>query len=519
MYWICHCRQPTRRFVQSQFTSSDRPVVIIGAGPAGLTAAYELTQHGASVVILEQDDQVGGLARTVHYKGFRFDIGGHRFFTKVAPVERLWRMILGKDFLRRPRLSRIYYRGRFFDYPLKPLNALRNLGLWTSVTVMASCLWIKLRPIKPEVSFADWVSNRFGRRLFHIFFETYTEKVWGMPCHSIGAQWAAQRIKGLSLKTAVISMLCPAWIKKDGEIKSLIEDFEYPRLGPGMMWDAFRDRIEEAGAQLKLNSRIVKLIHDGERITDVEFERDGARFTQPASHVISTMPVRHLVKSLSPEVPKPVVAAAERLKYRDFLTVALIIDQPDVFPDNWIYVHDERVQVGRVQNFKNWSPDMVPDPRLTCLGMEYFCFAGDGLWNSSDADLIALATRELEAIGLVAPGLVRDGAVVRAPKAYPVYDEGFEGALEEIKAHLARFDNLQMVGRNGMHKYNNQDHSMLTAILAVRNLFGERNDLWAVNADEEYHEEHASSESVVRERREISVTRHTQPAVPRLRSL
>ena len=503
----------------AQFASSDRPVVVIGAGPAGLTAAYELTRRGAAVLILEQDDQVGGLARTVRYKGFRFDIGGHRFFTKVEPVERLWRSVLGKDFLRRPRLSRIYYRGRFFDYPLKPLNALRNLGVWTSLTVAASWFWAKLQPIRPELSFADWVTNRFGRKLFRIFFETYTEKVWGMPCDRIGAQWAAQRIKGLSLTTAVINMLFPAWNRRRGNVKSLIEEFEYPRLGPGMMWDAFRVRIEDAGGELKLNSRLVALTHDGDQITSVDYECGGARFVQPVSHVISTMPVRHLVRAISPETPQDIAEAATRLKYRDFLTVALIIEQADVFPDNWIYVHDERVRVGRIQNFKNWSPDMVPDQRFTCLGMEYFCFAGDGLWTSSDEDLIALATRELEAIGLVARELVRDGAVVRVPKAYPVYDEGFEAALEQVKSHLGRFSNLQLIGRNGMHKYNNQDHSMLTAILAVRNLFGEQHDLWAVNADEDYHEEHATAESVARPNRRVRMARHTQPAVPRLRSL
>ena len=503
-----------------QTEHSKAPVVIVGAGPAGLTAAYELTRRGSPVVILEKDNQVGGLARTVEYKGFRFDIGGHRFFTKVAPVANLWREMLGKDFLRRPRLSRIYYRGRFFDYPLKPLNALWNLGIWTSFTVLLSCLWIKLFPIKPELSFADWVSNRFGRVLFRIFFETYTEKVWGLPCKRIGSQWAAQRIKGLSLKTAVINMLPLPGRKGDRSIKSLIEEFEYPRLGPGMMWDVFRDRIEEAGGCLKLNSGIVRLLHDGTHITGVEVEHNGLRYVQPASHVISTMPVRHLIQRLTPSAPQSVIDAASRLRYRDFLTVALIIDQSDIFPDNWIYVHDERVRVGRIQNFKNWSPDMVPDNRFTCLGLEYFCFAGDGLWSTSDADLVALATRELETIGLIKPGLVRDSTVVRVPKAYPVYDEGYEAALEESKHFLSRFGNLQLVGRNGMHKYNNQDHSMLTAMLAVRNLFGERHDLWDVNADDEYHEQERTEEPArARLQAEARLTRHTQPAAPRLRSL
>jgi protoporphyrinogen oxidase len=490
-------------------------VVVIGAGPAGLTAGYELTARGVPVVILEKDTEVGGLARTVEYKGFRFDIGGHRFFTKVGPVARLWRQMLGNDFLRRPRLSRIYYRGRFFDYPLKPLNALRNLGIVTSLRVLLSCLWIKMFPIRPERSFADWVSNRFGRVLFRIFFETYTEKVWGIPCNKIGAQWAAQRIKGLSLKTTVINMLVPAAMKSDATIKSLIEEFDYPRFGPGMMWDAFRRHIESSGGRLKLNSRITRILHDGTRITDVEVDQGGTTYLQPADHVISTMPVRHLIQRFDPPAPDEVINAASRLKYRDFLTVALIIDQPAVFPDNWIYVHDDRVRVGRVQNYKNWSPDMVPDQRFTCLGLEYFCFAGDGLWSKTDAELVELATRELDVIGLAAPSLVREGTVVRAPKAYPVYDEGYEAALQASRQFLERFSNLQLVGRNGMHKYNNQDHSMLTAMLAVRNLFGEQHCLWDVNADDEYHEEAIITPERAARPASGRLTGQTQPAVPR----
>jgi protoporphyrinogen oxidase len=381
--------------------------------------------------------------------------------------------------------------------------------------VLLSCLWIKAFPIRPERSFADWVSNRFGRKLFSIFFETYTEKVWGIPCNRIGAQWAAQRIKGLSLKTTVINMLVPARLRSGGSIKSLIEQFDYPRLGPGMMWDAFRSRIEQGSGSVKLNSRISRILHDGARVTGVEVEHDGKMYVQAADHVISTMPVRHLIQRLDPPAPGSVVDAASRLKYRDFLTVALIIDAPSVFPDNWIYVHDDRVSVGRIQNYKNWSPDMVPDPRYTCLGLEYFCFAGDGLWSKTDAELVALATRELEAIGLTAPGLVRDGTVVRAPKAYPVYDDGYETALQVSRQYLERFSNLQLVGRNGMHKYNNQDHSMLTAMLAVRNLFGERHCLWDVNADEEYHEEEKLKPERAARPASGRLTGQTQPAVPR----
>ncbi|MFI5178348.1 MAG: NAD(P)/FAD-dependent oxidoreductase [Vicinamibacterales bacterium] len=466
--------------------SPERPVVVIGAGPAGLTAAYELTRRGVPTLVVDQDAQVGGLSKTVVYKGFRFDIGGHRFFTKVSSVRDLWHELLGADLLRRPRLSRILYGGRFFDYPLKAANVLRNLGPVTSAAVLASYLRACARPIAPETSFEDWVCNRFGRRLFDMFFRSYTEKVWGIPCREIGAQWAAQRIKGLSLWTAVLGMLPGS---SGGGVKTLIHEFEYPRLGPGMMWEACRDRVEAAGGRVELRTRVLDLLHDGDAIHAVVLERGGERHVQPAHHVISTMPIRHLVRGLSPAPPDDVRAAAGRLKYRDFLTVALVVDRAAMFPDNWIYIHDPTVRVGRIQNFKNWSPEMVPDASLTCLGLEYFCSEGDDLWRMDDEALVALGARELEAMGLLGAGRVVDASVLRVFKASPVYDDGYGLALDTIREWTNRLTNLQLVGRNGMHKYNNQDHSMLTAQLAVRNLLGERHDLWAVNADEEYHEE------------------------------
>jgi protoporphyrinogen oxidase len=466
--------------------SAKEPVVVIGAGPAGLTAAYDLTRRGIPTIVFDQDSQVGGLAKTVVYKGFRFDIGGHRFFTKVSTVRDLWRELLGDDLLQRPRLSRIYYRGRFFDYPLKAVNVLANLGPFASVAVLSSYLRACAAPVQPERSFEDWICNRFGRRLFELFFQSYTEKVWGMPCREIGAEWAAQRIKGLSLWTAVRGML-PG--PPPATIKSLIHAFEYPRLGPGMMWETCRDRIEESGGRVSLDARIVELQHDGHSVHHIVVDRNGARHLQPAAHVISTMPVRHLVSTMSPSAPTDVRTAGDQLKYRDFLTVALIVDQPEVFPDNWIYVHDPSVRVARVQNFKNWSPEMVPDPSLTCLGLEYFCSQDDDLWAMDDAALIAMATREVETIGLVGAERVVDGTVLRVHKAYPVYDEGYREALANVRTWVERFSNLQLVGRNGMHKYNNQDHSMLTARLAVQNLLGERHDLWTINADDAYHEE------------------------------
>ena len=490
----------------------ETPVVVIGGGPGGLTAANDLVERGTDVVVFEQDAGVGGISRTVEYKGFRFDIGGHRFFTKVKVVRELWRRMLGPDFLVRPRLSRIYYNGRFFDYPLRPFNALANLGIWTSALVLLSYLWVQVFPIRPEKSFADWVSNRFGRRLFGIFFKSYTEKVWGIPCTTIDAAWAAQRIKGLSLRSAVVNMLVPRR-QADQEITTLIEQFEYPRLGPGMMWDAFRANVERKGGRVELNARIVGLHHDGQRIVTAEVEKDGKRFIQPASEVISTMPMRHLVNALRPHAPDEIVAAANRLNYRDFLTVALIVNQAEVFRDNWIYIHDPELRVGRIQNFKNWSPEMVPDPSLTCLGLEYFCFEGDGLWSMPDEQLIDLATRELDATGLAARSDVVEGVVVRVPKAYPVYDGGYLQALQTLKDYLGDFENLQLVGRNGMHKYNNQDHAMLTALLAVDNVYGGRHDLWAVNAEEEYHEDYSGSDSGD-DPFDVAQIAKTQPMVP-----
>jgi len=487
-----------------------KQTVIVGGGPAGLTAAWVLAKRGVLPLVLEQDSQVGGLARTAEYKGFRFDIGGHRFFTKVGVVQKLWRSMLGPEMLTRPRLSRIYYGGKFFDYPLKPMNALRGLGLWNAFLVLLSYLWIQIRPIRPEVSFEDWVSNRFGRRLYRIFFKTYTEKVWGIPCNKIGAQWAAQRIKGLSLFTAVVNMLMRG-VRSGGQkqIKTLIEEFEYPRLGPGMMWEAFHADIERMGGRVLLESPVQRVEHDGKSIVAVEFGRSN-RTRVEVDRFVSTMPLREVVQKLSPPAPDHVLAAAERLAYRDFLTVALIIDAPTLFPDNWIYVHDPRVKLGRIQNFKNWSPDMVPDPRLTCLGLEYFCFEGDGLWTMTDADLVKLGSHEIAAIGLLGGANVIDGTVVRMPKAYPVYDEGFEAALAVVRDYLSTFANLQVAGRNGMHKYNNQDHSMVTAMLAAQNLLGDHYDVWAVNADDEYHEE-AQVGDIYKDLPDLEAT---QPRVP-----
>jgi protoporphyrinogen oxidase len=472
--------------------------VIAGAGPAGLTAAYELTRHGHSCVVLEADPLlVGGISRTDQYKGYRFDIGGHRFFSKSAEVNRLWREILGDELLTRSRMSRIYYDRKFFHYPLKPVDALLKLGPVRSARILASYLKARLRPIRPERSFEDWVVNRFGRLLFEIFFKTYTEKVWGLPTHAISADWAAQRIKGLSLFRAVAGALLGPRMGSKGEvIKTLIDSFQYPRLGPGQLWEAARYMIRAAGGAIHHDRRVVRVEHDGSAVAALVARDAHGRLTRYLGrHFLSTLPIRDLIRALDPPAPPAVRAAAEALKYRDFLTVVLIVDQPETFPDNWIYIHEPDVRLGRVQNFKNWSPDLVPDPSRSSLGLEYFCFEGDDLWGRTDAELIELGRREIAAIGLVAAEKIIDGCVVRMPKAYPVYDDAYRRHLHVLRDWLKRLSNLELAGRNGMHKYNNQDHSMMTALLAARNILGlGRFDTWKVNTDAEYHEEEVGAE-------------------------
>jgi protoporphyrinogen oxidase len=465
--------------------------VIAGGGPAGLTAAYELSKHARSCVVLESDPRmVGGISRTDHYKGYRFDIGGHRFFSKSDEVNRLWREILGEELLTRTRLSRIYYDRKFFHYPLKPADALLKLGFVRSCRIILSYVKAKLAPIKPERSVEDWVVNRFGRELFETFFKSYTEKVWGMSTRTITADWAAQRIKDLSLVKAVTSALFGRFQKRGKVIKTLIEEFCYPRLGPGQMWELTRDRIREQGGAVHLDRRVVQVEHDGSKVTGLLARDSEGRLTRYlGQHFLSTLPIRDLIRSMNPPAPPEVIHAAESLKYRDFLTVVLIVNRAETFPDNWIYIHEPQVKLGRIQNFKNWSPDLVPDPQKTSLGLEYFCFEGDDLWTSADSDLIALGRREVDAIGLVDAKDVIDGCVVRMPKAYPVYDEEYLGHLATIRGWLAKLGNLELAGRNGMHKYNNQDHSMMTALLAARNILGlGKFDTWKVNTDAEYHE-------------------------------
>ncbi len=471
--------------VVAPLRSGDR-VAVIGAGPAGLTAAYLLVQRGVDVTVFEADDMVGGIARTEEYRGYRFDIGGHRFFTKIEPVLEMWHELLGDDFISVPRLSRIYYDGTFFNYPLKPLNALKGLGLWESIRVLFSYAKAQVVPHAEEENFEEWVSNRFGQRLYEIFFKTYTEKVWGIPCTEIRAEWAAQRIKGLSLVKALLE--AASVNKRSDKIKTLIHEFQYPRLGPGQLWEICRDEVVDMGGEVLMHHRVTDIeIEDGRAVAVRAETPEGDRRFE-ADHVISSMPVRSLAHSLEPTPDAEVMEGADGLSYRDFLVVALIIEEEELFPDNWIYIHEPNVKVGRVQNFKNWSEDLVPDPSRTCLGLEYFCFEGDGLWESDDEDLLELATREIGELGLADPDDVVDGTVVRMPKAYPIYDHGYRDCLEKVRRVLDPIENLHPVGRNGMHKYNNQDHSMLTAMMAVWNMEGASYDIWSVNTDFEYLE-------------------------------
>lgn len=466
-------------------------VVIIGGGPAGLTAAYKLSQSPTSSVVLEKDPVVGGISRTVDYKGYHFDIGGHRFFTKVKAVDDIWREILSKDeFPRRPRLSRIYYNRQFFQYPLRAFDALSKLGLPNAVLIFMSYVRARMFPVAEEKTFEQWVTNRFGKRLYETFFKHYTEKVWGIPCNEISAEWAAQRIKGLTLSSAIKNALFkPRSKNKSTVIKTLINEFDYPLKGPGMMWEKMARIVREKNCEIKFDTVVESIRWTNNKVLAVEVENKGDREQITGSHFISSMPVRELLQKLDPPAPPEVFKAANNLKYRDFITVALVIDKADLFPDNWIYVHDPEVKLGRIQNFKNWSESMVPDKTKTCLGLEYFCFEGDGLWTMTNEELINLGKRELQKLGLARESDVEDGFVVRMPKAYPVYDSGYSESLQIVREFLKQLKNLQLVGRNGMHKYNNQDHSMLTAMLAVENILGANHDLWSVNADEEYHEE------------------------------
>ena len=458
---------------------------VLGAGPAGLTAAHVLALRAAPGAVFEADGVVGGLAKTVEFKGHRFDLGGHRFFTKLQPVQRLWEQTLGPELLTRPRLSRIYCNGRYFAYPLQARDVPGRLGMLEAARCSLSYLASRPRRREAPETFEEWVTGRFGKRLYDTFFRSYTEKVWGIPGSEIRSEWAAQRIKDFSLTKALLSMLGVG----RGDVTTLIDEFRYPRLGPGQMWEAFQRRVEEWGIPVRLNHRCVAVYHSGRRVESLAVRTNGLEKEIAVDGVVSSIPLSELVLSLEPAAPADVLAAARRLRYRDFCLVGLITDEAEPFPDNWIYLHDPDTRAGRVQNFGAWSPSMVR-PGTTCLGVEYFCFEGDEIWELPEDRAVELAAAELGRIGLIDPGRVTDGLKVRVPKAYPMYDSGYREAVATLRSYLGRFDNLHTCGRNGLHRYNNQDHSMWTAILATLNLLDEtRHDVWSANTEQTYLEE------------------------------
>ncbi len=470
-------------------------VVVIGAGPAGLTAAYQLSKQGISATILESDNVVGGISRTVERDGWRFDIGGHRFFTKVQPVDDLWFEILGKDqFLQRPRMSRILYRGKLYDYPLKPVNALRNLGVIEAVRCVGSYAMVKVRPPKDTSNLEGFYVSQFGWRLYEHFFRRYNEKVWGVPTREMSADFGAQRSKGMSLSTAIIDALTPKMIKarqsKGDQVTSLIESFNYPKFGPGQMWERCAEILAGRGSAVQFAMTVVRVEHsNGAATAVVASDADGIEHRFECDYVVSSMPMGELLLSMVPAIDGPTAEAAKGLTYRDFMTVALVVPQEFSFPDNWIYIHDPAVKVGRIQNFGSWSPYLVKEGR-TCLGLEFFVNEGDAMWTKSDEDLIAQAKQEIQHLGLADASKVEAGYVVRMPKAYPVYDEFYKDNVAVLREWIeSNAPNVMPAGRNGMHKYNNQDHSMLTAMLSAENILGASHDVWTVNVEAEYHEE------------------------------
>jgi protoporphyrinogen oxidase/predicted dehydrogenase len=458
---------------------------ILGGGPAGLTAAYILGRRGRPGAVFEADGTVGGIAKTIEFNGFRFDLGGHRFFTKLQPVQKLWEEMLGDEFVTRPRLSRIYYSGKYLDYPITAKDVVARLGLWESMRCTLSYLRSARHRNDEAKTFEDWVTTRFGRRLYDAFFRSYTEKVWGIPGSQIRSLWAAQRIKNFSLGRAIMTIL---GLRREN-VTTLIEEFKYPRLGPGQMWEAFAESAEASSIPVHLKKRCVSVKHSDGLVTSIVVRENGDLYEHQVDSVVSSIPLSELILNLDPPAPTEIQAAARNLRYRDLVLVALMTTEAEPFPDNWIYLHDPDTRAGRVQNFGAWSEGMVR-PGTTCLGVEYFCFENDDIWRMPDAEAVELAKSELARIGLIDPGKVTDGVKVLVPKAYPMYDEAYEEAVETIRGYLQRFENLQTCGRNGLHRYNNQDHSMWTAILATLNVIdGAGHDVWSVNTEADYLEE------------------------------
>jgi len=474
-----------------------RDIVIIGAGPSGLSAAVEATNCGATVTVVEKLEQVGGLARTIEFDGNRFDIGPHRFFTKNEEVRTLFETVLGTDLVRVPRLTRILHDGVYFDYPLTPINAIKGIGFGGGLAVASSYASARIRrslASRPADTFEEWIVERFGRTLFETFFKTYTEKVWGISCSRIGADWAAQRIRGLSLTTALRNALFKTG---SATVKTLVDEFGYPRLGAGQTYEKMADSLGGVGGRVTTRANVVSMRRDGMRLRAVAVEEPGGhRQDVEGRYFLTSATLSDTIAMMDPPAPPEVVRASRALRYRDHIAVNLVV-AGSPFPDNWIYVHDTGTTVARVANYRNFSPEMARSPDVSPLTAEYFSFPQDPLALSSDADLIKLATRELDQLGLVERERIIGGFVVRSERAYPVMEIGYQTHIDTIRNWLDGFENLLPIGRSGMFKYNNQDHAMATGMLAARTVLGlGRFDPWRVNIDASYHEDGISPERV-----------------------
>lgn len=470
-----------------------KPIYILGAGPAGLAAAYTLTKQGQPVVVVERDARVGGLAKSIEYQGFILDYGPHRFFTKLAPVLKLWNEVLGEDQVTVNRLTRIYYGGKYFSYPLKALEALFALGPIETTKILTSYAKAQLFPNKNPRNFAEWVTGKFGKRLFQIFFEGYTEKLWGIRCTEISADWAAQRIKGLSLLKAARNAL----FGNDGKVKTLIDQFQFPKYGSGQLYDKIADYLRSQNQSVLLNTEVVQVHHDNFQVTQVTL-RDratGEESTVDCGGVISSIPISFLVQQIQSPPPQQVITSAKSLKFRNTVLVYLMVEGTNLFPDNWLYINDPTVHLGRVTNFANWSEYMLPNRHQTPICCELWCNYDESMWRQPETELIQQAERELRQIGLLHDEKVSSGFVVRLPRTYPIYAGNYKAALADIQGYLQQFSNLQLVGRYGAFKYNNQDHSLLMGIMAGENVLSPgKHDLWTVNSDSEYHEEAKAGE-------------------------
>ena len=479
-------------------------IYILGAGPAGLAAAYTLTKQGQLVVVVERDSKVGGLAKTIEYKNFLLDFGPHRFFTKIEPVLKLWDDVLGKDQVTVNRLTRIYYGGKYFSYPLKASETLLAIGTIKSFQIVTSYLQARLFPNRHPQNFAEWVTGKFGKQLFKIFFEGYTEKLWGIPCTEISAEWAAQRIKGLSLMKAIRNAI----LGNDGKVKTLIDQFQFPRLGSGQLYEKISDYLVSNNQSVLLNTEVVKIHHDNFKVNKITLRnrQTGEEYIAECGGVISSIPISVLVQQLDTSAPQRTIDAAKSLKFRNTILVYLIVEGWNLFPDNWLYINDPTVHVGRVTNFANWSSEMLPNSHQTPLCCEYWCNFDDSIWKQEESELLELAEYELRKIGLLHNEKVSEGFIVRLPRTYPIYAGNYKVALTEIQSYLQKFQNLQLVGRYGAFKYNNQDHSLLMGILAAENVLKPcQHDLWSVNSDSEYQEEaHANAQSTTAKSTKIS---------------